>query len=245
MSSGFAWLISFTALVLAIILHEVSHGYAALALGDDTAKRMGRLSLNPIRHVDRVGTIIVPGVLLLMQMLLHTSGILFGWAKPVPVAPWRFPNPRRGMMLVALAGPLANYALAFAALLALQLTPMLPATPRLLALLFLGWFLMANLALGTFNLLPLPPLDGGRVLVGLLPERAALAVARLERFGILLVLLAAFVLPSALANFGVHVDPLMAWLQMVGDPVFRALDALAGHPRDLIAVMRLLGFGNG
>ncbi len=245
MSSWLAWLISFAALVMAIILHEVSHGYAALALGDDTAKQMGRLSLNPIRHVDRVGTILVPGVLLLMQMLAHTSGILFGWAKPVPVAAWRFANPRRGMMLVALAGPLANFVLAFATLLTLRVTPLLAGVPRLAVLIFLGAFLMANLALGTFNLLPLPPLDGGRVLVGLLPERAAMAVARLERFGILLVLLAAFVLPSALAEFGLHVDLLMTWLQMVGDPIFRTLDALAGYPHDLLAVMRLFGFGNG
>lgn len=240
-----AWLLAFAALVMAIILHEVAHGYAALALGDDTAKRMGRLSLNPLRHVDRVGTIIVPALLLIVQTLAHASGILFGWAKPVPVAAWRFPNPRRGMMLVALAGPLANYALAFATLLALHATPALPSVLRPFVLLFLGSFLMANLALGTFNLLPLPPLDGGRVLVGLLPEKPAMAVARLERAGIVLVLLAAFVLPSALDSFGIHVDPLMAWLHGVGDPIFRTLDALAGRPRDLLAVLRLLGAGNG
>jgi Zn-dependent protease len=240
------WILSFAALVMAIILHEVSHGYAALALGDDTAKRLGRLSLNPIVHVDRVGTIIVPGVFLLAQAVSHIGGgVFFGWAKPVPIAPWRFRDPRRGMMLVALAGPLANYALAFLSLLALHLTPVLPDMARAYALIFIGYFLMANLALGTFNLLPIPPLDGGRVAVGLLPEKLAMAWARMERAGIVVVLLAMFVLPSALGAVGIHVNPLVSWLHAVGDPIFDALDTAAGHPRDLFLVMRLLGAGGG
>jgi Zn-dependent protease len=240
------WILSFAALVMAIILHEVAHGYAAWALGDDTAKRLGRLSLNPIVHVDRVGTIIVPGIFLFAQAVTHIGGgVFFGWAKPVPIAAWRFPNPRRGMMLVALAGPLANYILAFLSLLALHLTPALPDMARAYALIFIGYFLMANLALGTFNLLPIPPLDGGRVVVGLLPERLALMWARLERAGIVIVLLAVFVLPSALGQFGIHMSPLGAWLHAVGDPIFEALDTAAGHPHDLYPVMRLLGAAGG
>lgn len=245
MSQWPEWLLSFAALVMAIILHEVSHGYAALALGDDTAKRLGRLSINPLVHVDRVGTIVVPGVFLLAQAVTHLGGgVVFGWAKPVPIAPWRFPNPRRGMMLVALAGPAANYVLAFLSLLALHATPLLPNQSRAYTLIFIGYFLMANLALGTFNLLPVPPLDGGRVAVGLLPERLAILWARLERAGIVIVLLAVFVLPSALRQFGIHVSPLGAWLHAVGDPIFRALDAAAGHPRDLTPVLRFLGGGD-
>jgi Zn-dependent protease len=240
------WILSFAALVTAIILHEVSHGYAALALGDDTARRMGRLSLNPIVHVDRVGTIIVPGLFLLAQYVSHIGGgVFFGWARPVPIAPWRFHNPRRGMMLVALAGPLANYVLAFLSLLALHLTPALPGMSRAYALIFIGYFLMANLALGTFNLLPIPPLDGGRVAVGLLPEKLAMAWARLERAGIVLVLLLIFVLPRLLGEFGIHLNPLAAWLHLIADPIFNFLDSAAGQPRDLFLVMRLLGGSGG
>lgn len=236
------WALSFVALVLAIILHEVAHGYAALALGDDTARRAGRLSLNPIRHVDRVGTILLPALFLILQVLTRLGGgIFFGWAKPVPVNPMRFANPRRGMAVVALAGPLANYALAYLSLLALHLTPALPGLARLMALVFLGYFLMANIALATFNLLPLPPLDGGRVAVGILPLPLARVWARLERAGIAIVLIAALVLPSALREAGIPFNPLGAWLEWVGDPAFEALDGLAGHPRDLGFVLHFLG----
>ncbi len=234
-------ILSFVALVAAIILHEVSHGYAALAMGDDTAKRLGRLSLNPLVHVDRVGTIILPGIFLAAQMVLHTGGLFFGWAKPVPIAPWRFRDPRRGMMLVALAGPLANYVLAFVAILALHLTPALPNMVRAYALIFIGFFVMANLALGTFNLLPIPPLDGGRVVVGLLPERLAMAWARLERAGIVIVLLLVLVAPPLLGEFGIRFNPLAAWLHAIGDPIFQVMVDAAGHPRDLFLVLRVLG----
>ncbi|KAA5609311.1 site-2 protease family protein [Rhodovastum atsumiense] len=241
------WVLSFVAVVVAIILHEIAHGYAALALGDDTAKRMGRLSLNPLVHVDRVGTIIVPGLFLIAQALARTGGgVFFGWAKPVPIDIRRLPNPRRSMALVALAGPLMNYALAFLALLLLHATPLLPWEPRLWAIGFLAFFLMANLALGTFNLLPIPPLDGGRIAVGVLPERLAIAWAGMERAGIAVVLLVVFLLPAALAEFGIGFDPLRWWLHGIADPIFRFLAALAGHPRDLVIVLRFLdGDGGG
>ena len=241
MSDWFETGLAFVALVMAIILHEVSHGYAALALGDDTAKTQGRLSLNPLVHVDRVGTIILPGIFLLAQAALHTGGgVFFGWAKPVPIVPLRFRDPRRGMMLVAIAGPLTNYVLTFLSLLALNVTPLLPDPAHAYVLSFLGMFIMANLALGTFNLLPIPPLDGGRVMVGLLPERLAMLWARLEPAGIVIVLLLVFVAPAALGHFGIAFNPLWAWLHAIGDPIFRALAAAAGYPRDLFVILHSL-----
>ena len=201
--------------VLAITLHEAAHGYAAWALGDDTAKRMGRLSLNPLRHVDRVGTILLPGFLLLTQ--LATIGrvvFMFGWAKPVPVSAWRFADPRRGMMFVAAAGPAMNFFLAWIGALALHLIPLFATTPRgaEMQLEFVAVFIVANLALGLFNLIPIPPLDGGRVAVGLLPEGAARVWAKLERAGILMILLLLFLLPAALREFGIQYDPVRQYL---------------------------------
>lgn len=199
--------------VVAITLHEAAHGYAALALGDDTARRMGRLSLNPLRHVDRVGTILLPGALLLGQLLtIGRVSFMFGWAKPVPVSAWRFADPRRGMMLVAAAGPVMNFALAWLAALALHGVGLLPEWLEEGAIELLQLFILANLVLGLFNLLPIPPLDGGRIVAGLLPERLAAGYARLEGAGIVLVLLVVFLLPRGLAEFGVQFDPVGAAL---------------------------------
>jgi len=194
--------------ILAITLHEAAHGYAALALGDDTARSMGRLSLNPLRHVDRVGTLLLPGVLILGQLLtLGRVVFLFGWAKPVPVSAWRFANPRRGMALVAAAGPVTNFFLAWLAALLMHATALLPDPEGEVVDTMLETFILANLVLGLFNLLPIPPLDGGRIVVGLLPERLAEVWARLERAGIVIVLLLVFLLPRLLAEFGIRFDP--------------------------------------
>ncbi len=195
-------------IIFAITLHEAAHGYAALALGDDTAKRMGRLSVNPLRHVDRVGTLLVPGVLMLGQLIsLGRVVFLFGWAKPVPVSAWRFANPRRGMMLVAAAGPAVNFFLAWLAALLIHGESLLPDAAGDVVDTMLQTFILANLVLGLFNLLPIPPLDGGRIVVGLLPERLADVWARLERAGIVIVLLLVFLLPRLLAEFGIQFDP--------------------------------------
>ena len=212
--------------VVAITLHEAAHGYAALALGDDTAQRMGRLSLNPLRHVDRVGTILLPGALLLGQLLtIGRVSFMFGWAKPVPVSAGRFADPRRGMMLVAAAGPAMNFALAWLGALALHGIGWLPDGVQDDAISLIQLFMLANLVLGLFNLLPIPPLDGGRIVVGLLPERWAMGYARLEGAGIVLVLFVVFLLPLGLAEFGVQFDPVGTALgrsiPWMADVVFR------------------------
>ena len=199
--------LSLLAAIAAIVLHEVAHGYAALAMGDDTARRLGRLSLNPIVHVDRVGTLIVPGLLLIANSIFG-GHFMFGWAKPVPVDAMRFRDPRRGMMIVAAAGPAMNFLLAWLTALALHLQP--GGLPGELFGEFAISFILFNLLLGLFNLLPIPPLDGGRIVVGLLPYRLAVMWAGLERFGILVVLGLLVLLPMLLRDFGVPFDPIMS-----------------------------------
>lgn len=171
-------------LVLAITLHEVAHGFCALLFGDDTAKRAGRLSLNPLVHVDWVGTVLLPA------LLLFLSGFVFGWAKPVPVDVRRLHPRRLGLTLVSLAGPLANLAMALlwvvVARAALWLDWPFASVP-LLYMSYAGIFL--NLVLMAINLLPIPPLDGGHALMGILPPRLAMRLALLEPYGTLILLL--------------------------------------------------------
>jgi Zn-dependent protease len=221
--------------ILAITLHEAAHGYAALALGDDTARQAGRLSLNPLRHVDRVGTILLPGVLLVFQLLtIHRVVFMFGWAKPVPVSAWKFRDPRRGMAMVAVAGPAMNFFLAWVAALLLPSPSGLAGdglnyldeviTQHPVLGLFLFYFMLTNLVLGLFNLLPIPPLDGGRIAVGLLPLELARRWARLERVGIVLVIVLILV-PHLIPGF----DPLGEALNTVVPWAFDTLLRLAGH----------------
>jgi len=216
--------------IIAITLHEAAHGYAAWALGDTTAKRMGRLSLNPLVHVDRVGTILLPGFLLVSQLLTigHVS-FMFGWAKPVPVNPSVFRSPRRGMALVAAAGPLLNFFLAWLAALSFHFVDALPDDAFDLAMQFIPLFIVMNLALGLFNLLPIPPLDGGRIAVGLLPLAAARVWARLERAGLVIVILVVFLLPRMLSELAhIRFNPVGDALYSVIPAAFRFVLMLAG-----------------
>jgi Zn-dependent protease len=179
--------------LFSIVLHEVAHGAVAYALGDPTAHRLGRLTLNPLPHIDPVGTVLVPGALLLTAHLFGGSPFVFGWARPVPVDFRRLRRPRRDTLLVALAGPGTNLALAAVSAVALGWLAGGP-EPGLVrgAFAAMAWTSLGiNCALAVFNLLPVPPLDGGRVLAALLPARAAGAMRAFERVGVLVVLLVA------------------------------------------------------
>lgn len=170
-------------IVLAITLHEAAHGYIALRYGDDTAKRMGRISLNPIRHMDLIGTILIPGILLLMG-----SPVLFGYAKPVPVNFARLKNPRVDSIYVAGAGPAMNIVLAVISALLMHFLVFFPSAVEIVLKEMLTVSILINVTLAVFNMIPLLPLDGGRVLLGFLPERWAVPFARLEPYGIFIVL---------------------------------------------------------
>ncbi|CAN5406288.1 site-2 protease family protein [soil metagenome] len=185
--------------LFAITLHEVAHGYIAMKFGDKTALMLGRLTLNPIKHIDLIGTIIVPTVLFFL------GGFIFGWAKPVPVTWQNLRHPRRDMALVALAGPIANLLMIFGWALIAKLSVLLSITmpTAALALHYMGEAgILINLVLLILNLIPIPPLDGSRVLSSILPPRIAYHFNRLEPFGflILLALLASGILFKIISN---------------------------------------------
>ncbi|MSQ69680.1 MAG: site-2 protease family protein [Betaproteobacteria bacterium] len=178
--------------VCAITFHEAAHGYVARYFGDLTAARLGRISLNPLRHVDLVGTIIVPLVILVTSKFFGGAGLLFGWAKPVPVNFNALTNPKRDMLWVAAAGPAANLAMALAWAIVLKIATSVPADGTAVTLsLMADAGITVNVVLMVLNLLPILPLDGGRIAVSLLPNRVAFSYAKLEPLGfpILLILL--------------------------------------------------------
>ena len=206
--------------VLAITLHEAAHGYVAKLFGDRTAEMLGRVTLNPLKHIDLVGTILVPGALLLMAQLAGGPGFVFGWAKPVPVNPGKLRRPKRDMVFVAAAGPGSNFAQAmlWAAVLLFATAGHALASSGLTQMARTG--VMINLVLMALNLLPIPPLDGGRILANVLPGPAANVLSRAEPFGLILVL--------ALLYFGV-LDLLMR--PLIGGALSVIESALAMIPR--------------
>lgn len=197
----------FLPVILAITLHEAAHAWAADKLGDDTAKSLGRLSFNPIRHVDPIGTFALPGMLLVVG-----APFIFGWAKPVPVAFHRLGNPKRDMIWVALAGPAINIAMALIAATLMHFFAGVEGDVASWIWQNLDNALLVNVVLACFNMLPLLPLDGGRVLTGLLPRPLAIKFARTEPYGLFILLGVIFVLPLIARELGYAINPLASIL---------------------------------
>ncbi|WPZ32975.1 site-2 protease family protein [Thalassobaculum sp. OXR-137] len=210
--------------LLAITLHEAAHGWAAAKLGDPTARLMGRVTLNPFAHVDLVGTVLIP-----LALLLMSAPFLFGYAKPVPVNFSRLRNPRRDMALVALAGPASNILLAVLGALAFHLVPLVPDVATLWSAEMLERLVLLNLILAVFNMLPIPPLDGGRILVSILPDWAAWKVARLERAGLFIVIGVLFLLPYLAHELGYDVDIAGVLIWVPVDFLMSVIATLTGH----------------
>ncbi|GEO18657.1 site-2 protease family protein [Microvirga aerophila] len=206
--SASTWIVP---ILIAITFHEAAHAYAAWKLGDDTAHRLGRVTFNPLKHVDPFGTILIPALLFLTK-----APFLFGWAKPVPVAFGRLGHPRRDMAIVAMAGPLTNLGLAFVSAVLLRFVWLLPEAIAPWTLQTLYQSILLNLVLAIFNMLPVPPLDGGRVVMSILPKVLAKPFAKLERFGFLILLGIIFLLPMLGGQIGTDLN-LFRWA--VGIPL--------------------------
>ena len=210
--------------LLAITLHEAAHGFVAWRRGDETAWRLGRVTFNPLKHIDPFGTIVLPAILLLVH-----SPFLFGYAKPVPVNFRALHNPRWDMVLVAAAGPATNILLALAAGLLAHVVGLLPADADRWVLRNLQNAITINVILAVFNMIPLPPLDGGRVAVGLLPNRLALPLARLEPFGMPIIIGLLFILPMLGTQIGMDLNVIWRFISAVAGAVAGAVLFLTGN----------------
>jgi Zn-dependent protease len=211
-------------LVIAITFHEAAHGFVAHRLGDNTAWQLGRVSFNPLKHIDPFGTVILPGILLLSH-----APFLFGYAKPVPVNFRNLSQPRIDMVWVALAGPATNILLALAAALAFHGLGLVPANGAQWVADNLQNALIINVILAVFNMLPIPPLDGGRVAVGLLPNALAIPLSRLEPYGLLILIGILLLLPMLGSQLGLNLDVISTIVRTVTSYVIQLLLLVTGN----------------
>ncbi|WP_298364411.1 site-2 protease family protein [uncultured Bradyrhizobium sp.] len=211
-------------LVIAITFHEAAHGFVAHRLGDDTAWKLGRVSFNPLKHIDPFGTLILPAMLLFAH-----SPFLFGYAKPVPVNFRNLNHPKLDMVWVALAGPVTNIILATAAALAFHALPLVPADAAKWTADNLKNAFLINIVLAIFNMMPIPPLDGGRVAVGLLPRPLAIPLARLEPYGMLILIGLLILLPVIGKQIGLNLDVISTILRTLTGYVINALLLITGN----------------
>ena len=209
--------------LISVTMHEAAHAYTASHLGDDTAKKLGRVTLNPFKHIDRFGTVILPLILILMK-----SPFIFGWAKPVPVMFHRLKKPLRDMVIVAIVGPMTNIVLAIIAASILSVMQNLSLLDNTWLVYSLVNFIFINIILAVFNMIPIPPLDGGRVAVGLLPRYFSYQLAKLERYGLFIIIGALFILPLIGKEIGISLEPIHWFIQYVSNFLLEIISFLTG-----------------